>query len=312
MKVLVADDDSVTLTFMERALARWGYQPVPVRDGQAALDALRAPDAPPMAILDWEMPGRDGPEVIRLLREEGREAYTFMVLLTARGGTGTMVEGLEAGADEFLAKPVAVRELEVRLRTGRRIVELQRSLIAARDALRIQALRDPLTGLHNRRALLDDLERAVSRAVRGEGDVGALMVDLDHFKRINDQHGHAAGDTVLVEVSRRMQAALRAGDVVGRLGGEEFLAVLPGVGPYAALDAAERLAAAVRSTPILLPSGRLAVTCSVGVASLSQVGAVDPARLVHAADQAVYQAKAAGRDRCRLYTPVEEETARAS
>lgn len=307
MRVTIADDDPVARAYLARTLVRWGYEPVLAGDGDEATAILLGEDPPPLALLDWMMPGRDGPDVVRALRHAGREPYTFIILLTSLAETEHLVDGLEAGADEFLTKPVSPRELELRLRTGRRIVELQRSLIEAREHLRSQAMRDPLTGLHNRRALREELERGLARSSRAGGDFAVLMVDLDHFKAINDRFGHAAGDEVLVEVARRMSGLVRAGDQVGRFGGEEFLVLLPGADVAAAMSVGSRIRAGIAAAPVASARVPIPVTCSVGIATAGLVGSTDPEVITHHADLALYRSKAAGRDRVTLATTSSEE-----
>jgi diguanylate cyclase (GGDEF)-like protein len=258
------------------------------------LRALREADAPRLALLDWQMPGMDGIEVCRELRQEAHLPYTYLVLVTGRGGREQMLDGLQAGADDFLAKPVDASELQARLLAGRRIVALQ-------ERLRELATHDALTGLWNRGAILDLLERELNRSRREDGPLGVVLADLDHFKKINDGWGHLGGDQVLRQAAERMRSALRPYDTVGRYGGEEFLVVLPGCGEGQAARLAERLRQSVAAAPVELENGWTSVTLSLGVAVVEAGGEpVQASELLRTADEALYRAKAAGRNCVRF------------
>ena len=295
MKILVAEDDTDSRLLLERLLTRWGYEVVSCHDGLAAWRALGKPGAPRLAILDWMMPGMDGPEICRRLRRRTWDHYVYVLLLTAKGGAEDIVGGLDAGADDYLAKPFDPHELRARLRTGRRIIELQADLTAAREALRYHATRDALTGLWNRAAILEILDRESTRAAREGAPLAVLIADVDHFKAVNDTSGHAAGDDVLREVATRLVRSVRPYDSVGRYGGEEFLFVLPHCEPSEAAGVAERVRCAVSGEPIGIPQGTVSVTVSLGVAASRGIGDTDAT--VRAADAALYRAKDAGRDR---------------
>jgi PleD family two-component response regulator len=228
LQVLVAEDNPVFQSMLCGILERWGYAAVSVRDGETAWDILQSEHAPRLAILDWMMPGIDGVEVCRRVRTAGKEPYTYIVLLTARTESRDLVEAMDAGADDYLTKPFRNHELRVRLRAGRRILDLQEELLRAREALRLQATHDALTGLMNRSAILERLRNELSRSSRDRQPLAVLLADLDRFKLVNDKCGHLAGDAVLRESALRMKSALRRYDAVGRYGGEEFLLVLPG------------------------------------------------------------------------------------
>lgn len=295
MKVLLADDDPLYARVLRSLLAGWGYDVVAVADGSAAWLALSGDQAPRLALLDWVMPGLDGQQVCQELRARPGEWYTYVILLTAKGEKNDLVLGLEAGADDYLVKPFEPAELKARLRTGRRILELQDQLIAAREAMRQQATRDGLTGTCNRLAVLEALGREWHGASREHSPLSILLIDLDDFKRINDTHGHLAGDEVIREAARRMEIALRPYDVLGRYGGEEFLAVLPACDEHSAVRLAERLRARISERPVLHEGEAIPVTGSIGVATSDARG--DMSALLHAADQALYRAKALGRNR---------------
>jgi two-component system, cell cycle response regulator len=242
------------------------------------------------------MPGLTGVEVCRRIRAEPHVLYRYLMLLTAYGDSGQIVEGLEAGADDYLVKPFHGDELRARIRAGERILALQSELVAARDQARAEATCDALTGLLNRGALLKRLDATVAGAVEGQAPTSVVLIDIDHFKRINDSLGHDAGDLVLREVSQRLRGAVRPGDAVGRYGGEEFLIVLPGCDLASACRVADRLRVAIEEQPIVTPDpAELHVTASLGVAA--HAGDMSTARLITNADQALYRAKGLGRNR---------------
>jgi two-component system, cell cycle response regulator len=292
MRVLIADDDPAALLLLESLLEDWGYEVVKARDGTEAWDVLRRADSPPLAILDWMMPGLDGVDVCRKVRQEGEAPYVYFILLTGKARMLDIVEGMDAGADDYVSKPFEEQELKVRLRAGRRIVELH-------EELRTQATCDALTGTWNRRMILEILQREVARAAREGTSVGVIMADLDHFKRLNDTHGHLAGDAALREASRRMCVALRPYDALGRFGGEEFLVVLPGCDASGVLATAQRMRHAISETPLTVPTETTPITVSLGAATMKGTsrGADE---LIRMADDALYRAKRGGRDRVEV------------
>ena len=299
MRVLVADDDAVTRRLLEVLLKSWGYEVLSVENGTLALNALLDPEPPQLAILDWMMPEIDGIDVCRLVRQQTSEPYVYIFLLTARDDKNDITRGLDAGADDYLTKPFSHQELQARLRAAIRVLELQAALIEAREKLRVEATHDGLTGLWNRPAILDALGRELARAKRIGTATTVVMADLDHFKHINDTFGHQAGDAVLREAARRLLAAARRYDTVGRYGGEEFLLVAPGCEDDAARGLAEKLRSRIADTPVDLGEQRVPVTISLGVASVS-AGHLDSAAVIRAADLALYSAKAGGRNRAEF------------
>jgi len=302
VKVLIAEDDMVSRRLLEATLARWGYDVVITCDGTEAWQVLQGPDAPPLAILDWMMPGIDGVEVCRLVRQRVQEPYIYLLLLTTKGRRENIIEGLDAGADDYLTKPFDPHELQVRLRAGKRIVTLQTQLIEARETLRIQASHDSLTGVWNRRAILERLGDELARAGREGTPVAVALADLDHFKRINDSYGHAAGDAVLCEAVNRMRVSLRLYDAIGRYGGEEFLMVLPGCTAQDAVKLADRLRMGIGQETVEVSGGHIVITSSLGVAASDTIPVLDAASLIRAADTALYRAKAGGRNCLELAT----------
>jgi len=296
MKILVAEDDLITGRMLQAYLVKWGYDVLMVSDGLQAWRILQQENAPRLALLDWMMPEMDGMSICREVRRLNIQPYIYLILLTARRYQEDVVAGLEAGADEYLTKPFDPYELRARLRAGARVVELQDSLIQAREALRDLAMHDPLTQLLNRRASMDFLLAELGRAERDQKPLTVMMVDIDHFKSVNDRFGHPAGDGVLCEVSGRLRASIRAYDSVGRSGGEEFLVVAPGCDAEPGLRQAERLREVVCSQPILVNGISLNITVSVGVATSLKPKAQDLEALLAAADKALYRAKEKGRN----------------
>lgn len=305
VRILIAEDDPVSRRILDSFLKKWGYQVEVCEDGKAAWNILQQEDAPHFAILDWMMPGMDGVEICRKVRERRQQPHTYIILLTAKGRKEDIVEGLETGADDYLTKPFDAQELKARVRAGLRILELQDELLRAREALREQATHDDLTGLWNRRELLAMIQRELARTHREKSAMALIMTDLDHFKQVNDTYGHRAGDAVLREAARRMASLVRVYDMVGRYGGEEFLIALPGCRAADARSQAERLRAAVAAEPFNTPAGVIAVTLSLGVAAVDGGTEVGAEALIHAADAALYRAKRGGRNRLEVADPSE-------
>jgi len=303
MEILLADDDELYRKLLSVTLGRWGYQVVMAEDGEQALARLSGENAPTLAILDWMMPGLSGLEICQHLRARPGPRYIYLLLLTARDRTQDLVAGLEAGADDYLTKPFDVAELRARLRAAERILDLQEQLLRSRKELEDLATHDPLTQLWNRRAIFDRLSKEAARAEREAKCVAVILVDVDHFKTINDTHGHPAGDQVLCEVARRMAGALRPYDLLGRFGGDEFLVALIAEDPAATEVVAERLRAAVSGIPVRVGETEITVTVSIGAASASPHVVHSPEALLHAADEALYLAKREGRNRvCAVLT----------
>jgi two-component system, cell cycle response regulator len=292
--ILVAEDDPMFRRILKSWLETWKYRVTVTEDGDQAWKVLQQETQPELLILDWVMPGIDGAELCRRIRNRKGVAYQYILLVTARDNTEDVVTGLEAGADDYLTKPFDRSELRARLRVGKRILTLQDSLIRAREELRFQATHDALTGIWNRGALLDVLQREIERASRTQGSTGVLMLDLDHFKKVNDTYGHFAGDEVLREVSRRIVQVIRSYDFVGRHGGEEFLVVLPGCDRAQALQSAERIRSAIAAQPVLADGQQIPVTISVGATSATSN--ISAKEILGIADTALYQSKDAGRN----------------
>jgi len=303
MRVLIAEDDAISRRLLEVTFEKWGYEFLVARDGQEAWEILHRDDAPKLAILDWMMPHLDGVELCRRIRKlQGRE-YVYVILLTAKGGKEDIIEGMNSGADDYVTKPFDAGELRVRVRAAERILGLQADLLAAQAALREQATHDALTGIWNRAAILDIVQRELARAQREGKAIGVAMVDLDHFKLVNDTHGHKTGDAVLQEAAQRMRQLLRPYDSLGRYGGEEFLLVLVGCDASTAALAADRIRACIEQRPFGADAPSIPLTVSVGVASSDKRDGVTAGDLIQATDMALYQAKNAGRNRVATASP---------
>ena len=276
-------------------LERWGYLVKVSKDGAEAWNILQQEHPPEMVLLDWVMPEIDGLALCRRIRERRTTPYQYILLLTGKGEKRDVVTGLEAGADDYLIKPFDQDELRAHLRVGRRILDLQRELIAAREELRIQATHDALTGIWNRRAVLNLLDQEIQRSKRARKSIGLLMLDLDHFKKINDTHGHPIGDEVLREVTNRISGILRGYDLIGRYGGEEFLVVITDCQRTRIAETADRIRLAICSSPVLTGGSTIPVSVSIGATVIAAGGSSQESLI--AADQALYQAKKSGRNR---------------
>jgi two-component system cell cycle response regulator len=298
--VLIAEDDPIFRRVLQSWLQKWNYRVTAVENGLDAWNALQADnDAPQMVILDWMMPSLDGVEVCRRIRSRKQGPYRYVLLLTAKDARQDVVAGLDAGADDYLTKPFDIHELRARMQAGRRILELQEALIQAQESLQFEAAHDRLTGLWNRGAILDWLQKELQRRQRSGDALGVIMADVDHFKKINDTYGHLVGDAVLQEVGKRLAAGVRSYDYVGRYGGEEFLVVVPGCDAAGLVLSAERLRHGMAAEPIDTSAGPIPVTLSLGLASVSpgKNHSVEQQHLLHAADAALYRAKTKGRNR---------------
>ena len=282
-------------TILRNWLESWGYRVTAAEDGVRAWGMLQAEPAPQILILDWMMPGMDGLELCRLIRERD-SSYQYILLITAKEDKQDLVRGLEAGADDYLSKPFDRNELRARLRTGQRILTLQDEQAKIREELHFQATHDGLTGIWNRRAILDMMRREFEIAARSGCTIGIIMLDVDHFKQVNDACGHLAGDSVLKEVASRIQQVVRSYDLAGRYGGEEFLIVLPDCDAERIQSCAERIRSAIANQPILAEGSSLTVTVSAGTKVLDAALGTESDGLAEA-DTALYQAKKSGRNK---------------
>jgi two-component system cell cycle response regulator len=307
-RILIAEDDPVSRRLLEAFLTKWGYQVVTATDGLDALRILESDDAPPLAVLDWMMPGLEGPQVCQRIRAHLDRPYVYVLLLTARSQQDDILRGLDSGADDYLTKPFDAPELRARLHVGERILDLQNRLIAANEELRFRATHDELTGLANRRVVLEAVAREHSRHLREGGAFGIILIDIDHFKQVNDTCGHLTGDAVLKEAARRIASCVRPYDTVGRYGGEEFLVVAPSCDRPGSVRLAERIREFLPAAPIETETGLMTVTASCGIAVSLAAKPLDPKQLLLLADEALYRAKELGRNRSEFASEPELAT----
>jgi len=294
VKILIADDDAISRRMVGLMLQRMGYEVVAAANGREALEKLLEPDGPRLALLDWMMPEMDGPQVCRSLRAANGLQYVYLILLTSKDTRAALVEGLDAGADEYLTKPCNTDELKARLRTGERILQLEDKLVAAREEMRFKATHDALTALWNRGKILE----ALDEALRQFNSMAILMCDIDHFKAVNDKYGHLVGDAVLRDLATRLRRGVRTDDLIGRFGGEEFLVVLNGCDPARLMDRAEQLRRAVSETSFISDAGEISFTVSIGAVAVDRDDSATPSEtILNLADAALYQAKREGRNR---------------
>jgi two-component system cell cycle response regulator len=310
MQVLVADDDPLTRHTVCEIVRTLGYPVLVAVDGLQAWEIIQAGEVS-LLITDWQMPELDGPTLIRRIRATPFPHYIFCLLLTVRDQQADRIAGLDAGADDYLAKPVDPDELRARLAAAVRVLQLEQDLRAANmrlkaftdqlqlfaNQLQHQVAHDPLTGLLNRYGITRQATLELNRAEHTGQPLGIGMLDLDHFKQVNDQHGHVIGDLALRYVAGQLRHAVRPYDHVGRWGGEEFLLLLPGATTDTAYTIAERVRISIAEHALILPDQQqLSLRVSIGVTS-TVTGTEHFEDLVELADQALYRAKATGRNR---------------
>jgi two-component system, cell cycle response regulator len=298
--ILLAEDDPVTRMLMTRFLKKAGYEVDAVANGSQALDKMTLRYYP-MLVTDWEMPEMDGIALCKAVRNMQLDGYVYALLLTARDSKDNIIAGLEAGADDYLVKPVHEPELIARLNAGRRILNLEHSLRVANQRNRILSITDALTGSYNRRYLMEQLPRELERCRRYAYPLSVLMCDIDHFKQINDERGHTAGDDVLQQFTARAQKSIRSNsDWVSRYGGEEFIIVLPETPFEGAMAVAEKIRTMISATPFSTRMGDASVTATFGVASTGPNGpdlSLKVDALIKTADECLYRGKQEGRNR---------------
>lgn len=300
MKVLIADDDPGALLVARAAVERAGHDCIAASDGDDAWQLYRT-HQPDVLVSDWSMPGRDGLALCRAIRVEESELYTYIVLVTSHGSRENILAGLEAGADDYVAKPLDPFLLQTRLLVANRVTSLHADLAGYRKVLSAQARTDALTGLHNRLQLSEDLEQLHAQSERYARGYCLVMCDIDNFKSYNDLYGHQAGDHALREVAGALVNQARQSDGVYRFGGEEFLFVLPDQSPETAQTFVERAVAAVQALDITHTGNSAGVlTLSAGISGTTAGRPVPPKQLIDAADKALYRAKDAGRNRAVL------------
>ena len=300
MRILVAEDDATTRTILAGVIRKWLYDAIVVKDGQEAWEVLQQSDSPRLVILDWMMPRMSGLEVIRLVRSQLVKQPPYIILLTSKEEKESILSGLEAGANDYIKKPFDNDELNARIRVGQRSIELQASLYETQNKLEHLATHDPLTGILNRRAILEQLSKELARSKRERqpGNTFGLSIgflDVDHFKQINDQYGHQAGDDTLKEISSIIASHLREYDSFGRLGGDEFLVVTPDMSLENHEGFYKRLLEIISNLKIKAGDEEISITVSLGV-SLANANLSED-QLLSSADAAMYQAKREGGNR---------------
>jgi diguanylate cyclase (GGDEF)-like protein len=301
MRILVVDDEPLSRHVLQAAVEQLGHQWTAAENGQAAWQCFNQ-DRPDVLITDLLMPEVDGLELCRRVRADTRAGYTYIILFTVLGERQDIVRGMDAGADDYLIKPVQLFDLQARLIAAQRVTDLHAELDRHRAELAHLARHDPLTGLGNRRSLDEDLEVLHARSQRYGRRFALAMCDIDRFKAYNDTHGHQAGDQALRAVAATIAQELRGGDSVYRYGGEEFLLILPEQTPDTAMVAVERVRSAVQRLAIPQPAAGLGgtLTLSAGIAAFDPDEAPTAEQLLQRADAALYRAKAAGRNQLAL------------
>ncbi len=281
-----------------------GHDIVEASDGMEAWNKIQ--QSPVQCVItDWMMPSMDGLEVVGRIRAAEFPRYIYVILLTAKTDIDDVIKGLESGVDDYLVKPFNARELRARVGIAARIVELEQSLREARDEMGVLATRDGLTGLLNRRTIMEHLAAELNRATREQEYLGLALLDLDHFKTINDRYGHLKGDDALRLVANSLNDSVRPYDWVGRWGGEEFLIILPRANPEQALAIAERVRERIAHSPLILADGSsTTLGASIGAVVVQPTVLTTVDDLLHHADEALYQAKREGRDRVQLAVAV--------
>ena len=299
-RILVVDDHEDNVELLRARLEARGYQVEAARDGLEALERVDA-RAPDLILLDVMMPKLDGIEVVRRIKGNPKLPFIPIIMQTALETTEDKVEGLDAGADDYITKPIDFAELEARVKSLLRIKALQEELAKANESLLRMSQIDGLTGVDNRRHIEERLTEMFDHSARLNEPLAVVMCDVDHFKSVNDTHGHQAGDAVLRQVADVLSDTAREIDRVGRYGGEEFLVILPGANVHDAVAFAERVRHAVESRDFAYDGGTVRRTLSAGVASWPHPDIRHQEALVKAADDALYVAKESGRNRVVAY-----------
>ena len=293
--VLLVEDDSVARNILHLWLRSWGFEVLTACNGEEAWSLLEVEPAPKLVIADWVMPGMDGLELCRRIRQRPRGYYQYFLMVTGRSEMGHVVHALQSGADDCISKPFESPELRARITVACRLLALQDELIQAREEIRQQAMRDSLTGLWTRNAFTELFEFELDRARRIDASVGLLLLDLDHFKQVNDAYGHLVGDIVLRKAAKLLRQHVRASDFVGRYGGEEFLIAIPNCNREQLSQQAERLRSLAAAKPLRIGGKEIAISFSVGT-SLSSAHTPSLHEVFAIADLALYHAKNAGRN----------------
>ncbi len=302
MKVLIAEDEAICREALASSIKAWGYGVVAAKDGEKAWEVLSKDHGNSdeeteglvrLAIIDWDMPKMDGIELCRKIRNEffeERKYYIYIILLTGKDSQDDIIKGLSAGADDYVTKPFNFLELKARLKNGERIIQLENRQMELANI-------DTLTQVWTRAKILDFLDEELERGQRENKPTGAVMIDVDFFKQVNDTHGHMVGDIVLSEVAARLKATMRRYDKIGRYGGDEFLAVFPDCTQKALEQIAKRMLQASTQNGIKAEGSQLNITLSLGGASTEQSSHCSRDTLIEASDRALLMSKRNGRNR---------------
>ncbi len=302
MQVLIADDERIPRTLLTRMVQGWGYDAIEADSGETAWEILNQPDPPRIAIIDWVMPVMNGVEICNGLQNRADAPLIYTILLTSKTDEASLVFALEQGAHDFLTKPASPAELRARLLVGKRFIRADDRLNESLVRMEQMATTDALTGIANRRHFFQLAERELSRAQRKNSPIALMMIDVDHFKEINDNHGHAAGDAALRHLVATCQLGLRRSDIIARFGGDEFVILLPDCDTEMAKQTAERLKEAVCATPVQEQEKQFEIHVTIGITTTTKNNLPRDTitTLLRLADEALYEAKAAGRNRIAL------------
>jgi diguanylate cyclase (GGDEF)-like protein len=294
MKILIKDSNSTSRHVLCSTLLKMGHDVRVISNPLQESGSFFVKGEAQIALLDHAVPGADCPAVFREIRKQyGPNIY--IILLTEPNSAEGMTTELESAVDDLLLRPYTEAELRTHIRTGIRVLELQNGRIKTQRLLLNAAMSDELTGLWNRRMILNQLARELNRSRHERHPLAVAMVDIDFFKSVNDTYGHLAGDTVLRDVAVSLRSQLRSYDFIGRYGGEEFLALLPGCDAETSTEIARRMCQATAGHTVQICKVEIPVTVSIGLSSTQEIG-FDPDALIAAADSALYRAKAAGRN----------------
>ncbi|HKB80232.1 MAG TPA: diguanylate cyclase [Thermoanaerobaculia bacterium] len=294
-RIAIIDDDAAIRRLVRLLLRRSGYDVVEFATGSEARTKL-AKIAWDLAVLDRRLPDLDGAELCAELKARPEFKTRYVILLTGEDEQAEKIRGLDLGADDYVTKPFQQAELLARIRAGKRIVDLQKELLETNRRLELLSITDGLTGLYNHRYFQDELGRAFEESTRYRRPLSLAIVDLDFFKRVNDNYGHSVGDEVLKAVSRLFLDSIRSTDLAARYGGEEFAVMMPETVPADAASFAEKIRALVESTPAVTQAGPIPLTVSIGVSAVPHPGIQVARELIVSADSALYRAKRQGRN----------------
>jgi two-component system chemotaxis response regulator CheY len=296
MKIIIVEDEPISRRILENFLREWGYEVISTTDGMEAWEIIRSPDAPSLVISDWMMPKMDGVELCEKIRGMEKAQYTYFILLTTKAEKRDIIKGLESGADDFIVKPFDREELKYRVKIGERIINLEQRIMQLANT-------DYLTGVLNRRAFMERMEGEINRSIRNKKEISIILMDIDHFKKVNDKFGHQVGDLVLQRFTEHILMASRSYDFVGRYGGEEFIVGLPETNMEQSLLIAERMRQNIEEMQLTFPDNpqvAIRITASFGITScvIESFEKIDS--VIKLADDALYRAKTEGRNRvCR-------------